>query len=313
MDMGFILSKLLMMFAAIGASFVAVKKGLWGRDGNLVFSKAVTYVLNPATILASTMTGERPLTNTQVLILVAIAFSCYAFLIATSFLIPKILRVKTDKERIYRFMYIFSNVGFFGLPVVRALFGASAAFLVVIYILPFQLLTFTYGVILMAKGQDGVKLSPKMLLHPMILSCAAALVLYLCKFSAPDLIKEPLNFLGGATSPLAMMVVGGSLAFTPLKSVFMSWRLYVLTALKSFVVPVLVLFTLKAILPATESYRLMIGVSAIIMSMPVAAVSTILANQYHQDVTIPASGVCLSTMFSVVSIPFVMWLLTTVL
>ncbi len=313
MDMGFILSKLLMMFAAILASFVAVKKGLWGKEGNLVFSKAVTYVLNPATILASTMTGERPLTNTQVLVLVAIAFSCYAFLIATSFLIPKILRVKTDKERIYRFMYIFSNVGFFGLPVVRALFGASAAFLVVIYILPFQLLTFTYGVILMAKGQDGVKLSPKMLLHPMILSCTAALVLYLCKVNAPDLIKEPLNFLGGATSPLAMMVVGGSLAFTPLKNVFMSWRLYVLTVLKSFVVPVLVLFTLKAILPATESYRLMIGVSAIIMSMPVAAVSTILANQYNQDVTIPASGVCLSTLLTVVSIPFVMWLLTTVL
>jgi predicted permease len=92
--MGFILSKLLMMFAAIGAAFVAVKKGLWGKEGNMVFSKAVTYVLNPATILASTMTGERPLSNKQVLILVAIAFTCYAFLIATSFLIPKLLICK---------------------------------------------------------------------------------------------------------------------------------------------------------------------------------------------------------------------------
>lgn len=313
MDMSFILSKLLMMFAAIGASFVAVKKGLWGKEGNQVFSNAVTYVLNPATILASTMTGERPLSNSQVLILVAIAFSCYAFLIGSSFLIPKLLKVPVDKKRIYRFMYIFSNVGFFGLPVVRALFGSSAAFLVVIYILPFQALTFTYGVMLMAKGQEGAKLSYKTFLHPMILSCVAALILYLCKVQAPAIIFEPLNFLGGATSPLAMMVVGGSLAFTPLKSVFTNWRLYALTLIKSFIVPVMVLFILKAILPHTESYRLMIGVSAIIMAMPVAAVSTILANQYNQDVTIPAAGVCLSTLFSVVSIPFVMWLLNTVL
>jgi len=313
MDMSFIFSKLLMMFAAIGGAFVAVKRGLWGKEGNQVFSKAVTNVLNPATVLVSTMTGERPLTNRQVLILVAIAFCCYAFLIATSFLIPKLLKVPTDKKRIYRFMYIFSNVGFFGLPMVRALFGASAAFLVVIYILPFQVLTFTYGVLLMAKGQEGMKLSAKTFLHPMIVSCVAALILYLCKFQAPTLISEPLNFLSGATSPIAMMVVGGSLAFTPLKTVFTNWRLYALTLLKSFVVPVLVLFILKAILPATESYRLMIGVSTIIMAMPVAAVSTILANQYNQDVQVPAAGVCLSTLFSVVSIPFLMWLLTALL
>ena len=312
MDIGFILTKLMMMFAAIIAAFIAVKCGKWDAKGNKVLSNAVTFVLNPATMISSAISGDRPLTNPQVLTLTGIACACYAFLILTAYLVPVILRVPKDKNRLYRFMHIFSNISFFGLPVVRALFGESAAFLVVIYVLPFQLLIFTYGITLIAGDAAHRKFSPKMLLHPMIIACFLAYILYLSKVQMPAVIKEPLAFIGQATSPIAMMVVGGSLAYAPLKKVFLNWRLYAMSILKMIVVPALVLVVLRNILPQTETNALIIGVSVIIMAMPNAATTTILANQYGGDVDTAASAVCLSTILSAGTIPLLMWLIERV-
>lgn len=73
MDIGFILTKLMMMFAAIIAAFIAVKCGKWDAKGNKVLSNAVTFVLNPATMISSAISGDRPLTNPQVLTLTGIA------------------------------------------------------------------------------------------------------------------------------------------------------------------------------------------------------------------------------------------------
>ena len=157
MDIGFILTKLGMMFAAIIAALIAVKCKLWDASGNRVLSNAVTFVLNPATMIASAISGDRPLSNPQVLELTGIAIACYGFLIATSFLIPRILHLPKEQGRLYRFMHIFSNVSFFGLPVVRALFGESASFLVVIYVMPFQFLIFTYGILLIAGDKHKQK------------------------------------------------------------------------------------------------------------------------------------------------------------
>jgi len=312
MDIGFILTKLMMMFAAVIAAFIAVKCGKWDTKGNHVLSNAVTYVLNPATIIASAISGERLLTNSQVLTLTGIACACYAFLILTAYLVPIILRVPRDKNRLYRFMYIFSNINFFGLPIVRALFGESAAFLVVIYVMFFQLLLFTYGITLIAGDAAHRKFNLKMLLHPMVISCALAYILYLAKVQLPAVIKEPLAFIGQATSPIAMMVVGGSLAYAPLKKVFLNWRLYAMSFLKMVVVPVIVLVVLRNILPQTEANVLIIGVSVIVMAMPTAAATTILANQYGGDVNTTTSAVCLSTILSIATIPLLMWLLTVV-
>lgn len=313
MDFGFILPKLVMIFTPMLAAYLAVKCGLWNKDGNKVLSTAVTYLTNPATVISSAISGARPLSNSQVFTVTAIAVACHLLLIAVSFLIPRILGVQQDKRKVYRGMFIFTNIGYFGLPVCTALFGASAAFLVAIFILPFQLLMFTYGVLLLGKEGGERKFSPRMLLHPMILACSAAYILYLLNPAVPAVIREPLAFVGQATSPIAMMVVGGTLAFAPLKKVFLNWRLYLLAAVKMLLVPVCVLFLLRALLPLTDSTRLMIGVTVTVMSGPTAALTTMVANLYGGDTETTSSGVCLTTLFTVLSIPLMTALLGAVL
>ena len=302
-----------MVFAPMLAAYIAVKCGLWGKDGNRVLSTAVTYLLNPATVITSAISGDRPLTNQQVFIVTAIAVACHLLLIGVSFLVPWILGIKRDKRKVWRALFIFSNIGYFGMPVCKALFGDSAAFLVAIFILPFQVLIFTYGILLIAEDGSKRKFTLKMLLHPMIIACSVAYVLYLVNPSVPSIIKEPLAFIGQATSPIAMMVVGGTLAFASLRKVFFNWRLYLLAVLKMLAVPIGTLLVLRSILPITESTRLIIGVTVTIMSAPTAAATTMVANLYGGDTEVTSSGVCLTTLFTVISIPTMMMLLTRLL
>ena len=297
------------MFLIIIVAFAAVRCGLWDAKTNRALSKIVLYIFNPALAIYSAVSGARPYTNLQVLQFTAVAVGCYVFLVATAFLIPKVLGLKGDSGKVYKLMYLLSNVGFYGIPVVQALFGTEAVLLTTFFNLPFQVVSFTFGVTLASPREEDNKFSFKMLTHPMILACVLAYILYLGRVQVPDFLKEALNFTGQATSPCAMVVVGTALAFVPLKNVFLSWRQYVLSLIKMVLLPVILLTILRLIFPRGTGNDEIVGVAVILMSMPAATNCAMLTSQYQGDYETAASGVFLSTLLSAATIPFLMWLL----
>ena len=66
-----------------------------------------------------------------------------------------------------------------------------------------------------------------------------------------------------------------------------------------------VFFALKGVV----TNELMLGITVIIMAMPVATNTTMLCAQYDGDSVTAAKGVFLSTLLSVGTIPLLMWLL----
>ena len=102
-----------------------------------------------------------------------------------------------------------------------------------------------------------------------------------------------------------MLVIGFSLAQMPLKTVFSRWRVYVLAAVKMLLVPVLA----YALLHRFVTNELILGVTIVILSMPVATNVPIICCQCNQDEDLGASGVFLTTLLSIGSIPLIMQLL----
>ena len=80
----------------------------------------------------------------------------YAVMIALSFLLPKLLRLQAQEAGLYRFMFIFSNVGFLGYPLAQSLFGPSAVFYVSTFVMFFQLICWSYGRNLIGGGIHSV-------------------------------------------------------------------------------------------------------------------------------------------------------------
>lgn len=299
------------MFLIIGVAFLATKCKLWDAKGNQALSKIVLYIFNPALAIHSAVSGNRPFTIGEVLQFTAVAVGCYAFLVLSSFLIPKILRLKGKDGNVFKLMYLLSNIAYCGIPVVEALFGASAVLLVIIFTLPFQFVSFTFGVAFASPNKQDQKFSFRMLLHPMIISSTIAYILYLFNVQVPEFLKEALSFAGQATSPGAMVVVGTALAYAPMKKVFLNWRQYALAAIKMVILPVVLLAILRLIFPKGGANDTLVGVAVILMSMPTAANCTMLTAQYGGDYETASCGVFLTTMLSAATIPFLMWLLQT--
>ena len=304
MDISALIQKMIVMFLTILAGYLATKAGVLNGQTNRAFSVLISNVTNPLQILASVLCCEHVLSNLDVLGLSLIALCTYAVLIALSFALPRLLRIPQSDAGVYRFMLIFSNVGFMGYPLVQSLFGSGATFYLTVFVLFFQLVVWSYGVHLIG-GKGHFSFHASILLRPCILASLCSYVLYMTGLRLPAVIGEAATFIGDATSPLAMLIIGCSLAQMELKSVFGRWRVYVLALLKLILLPLLGYLILH---PMVKN-ELMLGVSMVTLCMPVATNATIISYQQHADDKLASSGVFVTTLLSVVTLPLMMALL----
>ena len=238
MDILSLCQRMVMLFFCMACGFCAAKCGAMDVQSNKKLSSLIVTVANPMQILASALTGERLLSIGQTLRLMGLIALLYAALIGLSFPIARLLRVKEREAGLYRFMFIFSNTGFLGYPVVESLLGSGAAFYVTIFVLFFQLFCWSYGASLM-RGAARFRFQWKVLRQPCVAASLAAFAVYLSGWQPPALLHQTVKYVGDITSPVVMLIVGCSLAQMRFKQIFGSWRIYALSALKLAAVPLL--------------------------------------------------------------------------
>ena len=303
--LGSLIQKMGILFLIIGVGFITAKAKVFPKNTNRVLAQLVINVTNPCTVLYSVLGSERGLTNGEVYLLTGIAAAYFAVVVALGLILPRLLKCPPEKRRVYAFMCTFSNMGFLGFPVVSALYGANAVFYASIFNLFFQVIVYTYGVRLM--DRQNARVTWKTFCSPMIICSLIAYACYLTDAKAPAVVVDTLGMLNNVTSPVCMLVIGIALANVPVGKVFTNWRLYVINLIRLVVLPVLVWLVLH---PVIEN-PLILGVTVVISAMPVATMTTLLAAKYGADEELAASGVFLSTLMSLATVPLLMGLLFT--
>ena len=107
--------------------------------------------------------------------------------------------------------------------------------------------------------------------------------------------------LGSTLTPMAMLIIGGSMAELKIRDVLGDWRVYVMTVIRLFVLP----FIVWAVMRNFLADPMLLGVCTLVFAMPVAAIATIFSIQYDGNVELASKTVFLTTVFSVISMPFV--------
>ena len=74
--------------------------------------------------------------KSMVIYTLAIATAVYVALPVISFVLVKLMRIPMHQKGLYMFMTIFSNTGFMGYPIMKALFGNDAVF-ILLYLISF--------------------------------------------------------------------------------------------------------------------------------------------------------------------------------
>lgn len=232
-------------------------------------------------------------------------------LLELAFLLLLFLLLRRRGEARYRIMQIASiagNVGFFGMPILRALLPnhPEAICYVSMYSISMNLLAFTIGVFCLTRKKEYISLRTA-LCNPATFGLALSLLLYLTGANAciPDLLRDGISLIASMTTPLCMIILGVRLSTISLRELFSRPFVYVVCLLKLVAFP---LFCYAAVyfLPLDTSLKASL---LILSAVPCASVILNLAELHQTGQSLAANCVLLSTLLSIVTIPLLSLLL----
>lgn len=300
---------MIQLFLILIVGWVGHKTKVFPAETQTALTKLVVYITTPCTILYSVLNNSS-LPGIGVMVeLLLISSTCYIAVAALSLLAVKLMHIHPGSRGAYVCMLLFTNCGFIGFPVVQAIFGADAVFYASILNIPFYPCLYTLGVYLLSKdaadrglGQAEIALSWRTFVSPCMVASVAAVVLALTGLKFPAVLTNTIGTIGNITTPGALLVIGISIAKQPLREMLGSAKIYLMSALRLIVLPVIIWFVLHFFLHD----QTILGVIVVTFAMPTATMVSMLADEYGSDQRATVQGVFLTTLFSMVTIPLLM-------
>ena len=214
---------------------------------------------------------------------------------------------------VLRYAVIFSNAGFMGLPLEQALLGDMGVFYGAVYVVVFNLLCWSYGLVVMCGSLRDVRLR-SLFVNPGTVGIACGLPLFLLSVRLPPMVGLPVKMLADVNTPLAMIVIGWYLAAADFRPLLRTGAAYLAVVLRLGAIPLAVLGGLYGVSRfAAGLDRTMLLAIVASASAPSAALTTMLATRYGRDIPVSVGVVAGTTLLSAATMPAVvglaMWLL----
>ena len=296
-----ILAAMLKIILAMALGFFLYKRHVLSDNSNEVMSRLITMSAAPCMIFSSILSlnsGDR----SYVYILLIAGVGLFAVMAALGFVIARFLSPDKKTRGVYEAMLTFGNSAFLAFPVGQALMGDLGVSYLAILNIHQNVFAYSYGIFQLTKGNEGkAKFNFKKVLNPPTIAALLALALYLIGVRLPDVIMQPISFLGQICSPLSMVVMGATIASFSLKNLFTNWRYYVLSAFKLVIVPLIVF----AISYAIFGPGAVTNVIVIHCCMPTAVIISMIAIMYGADYKTTSSATGLMDIFCIGTIPAV--------
>ena len=293
-----VFQQIVILFIMIGVGYVCSRRGFLSTLTIKELSKFIIYVVTPCIVVES---FHRPFDSSM---LGNMGIACAAAVAAhlLNIILSRVLIRDREQNRrvVYQFATIFSNCGFMGLPLQYAILGGDGVFYGAVFIAIFNVFTWTYGFTIM--GSKGQKVETrKLLLNPGILGVAVGFIIFVTSFQIPYVLLVPIKSFAALNTPLPMVVVGYYLSQITSLKVLKDKNLIITQAVKLLASPLLILlFVYLAGVRGMLLTSLVISASA-----PSAANTVIFSVLFNRDAKLAVTLVSLSTLLSLLTMPFV--------
>lgn len=296
-----IFNEMFVLFILMLLGFCAFKWKLLDLEMNRKLSRLILTVTSPALILASVSQGNSN-DKARVYYILLIAVLMHLLLPLIAIILNKVLFIPKNEDKLYRFMTVFSNIGYMGFPVIASIYGDGAIFYASMFILTFNICLYSYGVYIMdEKKLKKVKIDLKLLLNPGLIAAVSALIIFLTNTPIPYALSKSLSLVGNITTPMSMMIIGSTLGSMHLRNVFNDRRVYLYTFVRQLILPLIAWLLLKNFI----ADPFVLGLSVIIIATPVGITSVMFSNEYGHDAELAARGVFITTLASFITIPII--------
>ena len=291
MNITVIIDQLIQLFLLILLGYLLYKTGLINQASNQSLTRLVLQVTMPCMVLDSVLqqTGERDIRTVGFVFLLAVIY--YLAMPFVSCLLCILLRLPKKSRGIYMFM---------GIPLINAIYGPTGVLYTAVFNIIFNLAAFGYGPWMISIGAGAAtRFSLRDVLSPGSLFSLLAILLYFTGISLPSLLAGPIGSVGAMTTPLAMILIGSTLATMKLGDVFRDIHVYPYILVRQVVLPLLIFPALKGDIQD----EMVLGVFFILFIMPAASNCVLFATNYHNDEALAARTVFISTLLCIITIP----------
>ncbi len=295
-----VLQQMAVLFIIMMIGFWAFKKDMIDSVTSKKLSGIVVNIANPAMILSGVIGDTSQIQGNDLILTVTASIILYVALLAIGTILPKVLSIPEKSIGTYRVMTIFSNIGFIGFPIISAVYGSSALLYASIFLIPYNVLIYTYGIQMMKQGEKEA-FHWKKIINIGVVFCIIAIFIFITNLSLPNWIANTISTLSNLTAPLSMMVIGASFATMNIKKLFCDAKLLLFSAVKLLLLPIIGTLIAKQFI---DNYALC-GVIMIMLSTPVGSMTAMLAQEYNGDYQLASKGVAITTLLSVLTIPIV--------
>lgn len=298
-----IFDQLLQMFFIMMFGFILVKINFLNMDGSQQLANIVTKFVIPIVLMLS---FQQDYDSGQLQLLFTSLIGSLAITLSRIFIAHTVLR---NRSKIDRYAIVFSNTAFMGIPIILPILGYEGIFYLSMYIVVSAIFQFTYGIWMLSEGNQPITIK-SIFTNPASIGAFVGFGLYITRIPLPDVLYNSLDTIGGLSSPLGMILLGGYLARSQFKEIFFVKSNYWIVFIRLLIAPTVALLLIW-LLPINDPSVLL--VLAIANCTPTAVNTALFSQLYGGDYEYGARIIILASFFSIVTMPLVISLSTLLL
>jgi predicted permease len=306
------------------------RKGIIDEHVKVVLASLLVNLFSPAyTIMSlSTIINVHEIKKYAVLFVAGTAFAIVSVFLAIPF--AKMMGKDRFHKNIYKYAFAFGNVGYFGYPLINAVFGAVARAQMILFCVPLNIVIASYGYYVLTErpNLDGSLLEQKIPLInrikrlfsvPLIASLIGILIGLISSgfnFTLPKVFVDLFTTVGECQSAPAMILTGAVLASVPISKLFTSIKAYVIGAIRLLLIPMIFsgLMAIIYLLGWQDANFMRTAFFVIISSaMPVGMNVVVYPESVGLDSTEGAKSCFVSYILSLITLPLICMILMNVI
>lgn len=298
------------LFIVIFASALLQKFKNIGDDWSKVLNDFALKIGFPVLIFSALSKAPFSFSDQAQLIIGNSLFILASFLAAI--IIGKILRLEKQMFRTLFICFVFGNVAYLGIPILVQISGEkilpTASLIVAIYL--FWLFTVGIGYLdySIDKNKKAVakNILKNLFKNPLLLSVILGIIIGSLKITLPSILLKSLDMITASVTPTVLIVIGLFIGKSKIGKLTEWFPILLFSILTLAILPAVFYFGAKfsGFVPNQFSS------SIIQAAMPLAITPFALADKYNLNKTFIARSIVLSTILSVISLPFWISILT---
>lgn len=288
------------MFITV-VGYILRKTGVMDEKVQGGMSAVIIKVAVPMMIVASSNKPYQP----EALGVIAVVFFgsliYHVVFMAATTGVAKVLHIPDKKAALFSQLSTFTNCAFIGYPVIAVFLPETGIFYTTFFLIWFNLLYYTIA-FMQLSGEK--KFTIKAAFNNPTIASILLIIFYLLQIKLPTAIQTSMELLGGLSTPLSLLVIGSMLASYPLREIFTTPIIYLISFLRLILIPSIVFGVLWLLKLPTDAAVVLLVMSA----LPSGSSTAITARLFNCEPEFASKGVLQTTVLFMLSISYVAFL-----